>query len=82
MTDENSILHRIRGLVDDEHRLRDALQRGEITDDAELVRVRRIEEELDQCWDLLRQRRARAGMHQDPDDAEARPVETVERYLQ
>jgi hypothetical protein len=82
MTDESSILHRIRELVDDEHRLRGALQRGEIADDEEVVRVRRIEEELDQCWDLLRQRRARAEMGQDPDEAEARPTGTVEGYIQ
>jgi hypothetical protein len=37
---------------------------------------------LDQCWDLLRQRRARREMGQDPDDARVRPPEVVERYQQ
>jgi uncharacterized protein DUF2630 len=38
--------------------------------------------ELDRCWDLLRQRRARRDAGQDPDLAEARPERTVEGYLQ
>jgi hypothetical protein len=38
--------------------------------------------ELDRCWDLLRQRRARRSAGQNPDEAHARDGETVERYLQ
>jgi hypothetical protein len=41
-----------------------------------------VEVELDQCWDLLRQRRAKEEFDQDPDDAEARSAGTVENYEQ
>ena len=41
-----------------------------------------MEVELDQCWDLLRQRRAKEEFGQDPDDAEARSAGTVENYRQ
>jgi hypothetical protein len=45
-------------------------------------RLRAIEVALDQCWDLLRQRRARRATGQDPDDAVARPADVVENYQQ
>jgi hypothetical protein len=41
-----------------------------------------LEVELDQCWDLLRQRRARREFGQDPNDARVRPASVVERYKQ
>jgi hypothetical protein len=41
-----------------------------------------LQENLDQCWDLLRQRRARRAAGLNPDEAQVRPVETVEHYLQ
>ena len=44
--------------------------------------LRAVEVELDRCWDLLRQRRARRDAGGDPDDAQTRDAETVERYLQ
>ena len=44
--------------------------------------LRRIEEQLDQCWDLLRQRRARLDAGENPDDATVRPVGEVEGYKQ
>jgi hypothetical protein len=69
------ILHRIRSLVDEEHTLRD----GEGND---ADRLRQVEEQLDQCWDLLRQRRARREFDQDPDEAAVRPADTVEHYRQ
>ena len=47
-----------------------------------MVRLEQVSIELDRCWDLLRQRRARRAAGQDPDEAEARPADTVERYLQ
>jgi hypothetical protein len=50
--------------------------------DEERARLRQLEIQLDQCWDLLRQRRARSEFGEDPDDAKARPPEVVERYLQ
>ena len=53
---------------------------GEITVDEEHARLRSVEVELDQCWDLLRQRRAKREFGQDPDDAEVRSERTVEGY--
>lgn len=81
MTDDLDIQHRIHALIDEEHRLREALGRAEITPDEEHQRLRRVEVELDQCWDLLRQRRARREYGRDPHQAEARPEGTVEGYL-
>jgi hypothetical protein len=51
-------------------------------DDEGQARLRSVEVELDQCWDLLRQRRARAEFGEDPDDARSRSAGTVEGYLQ
>lgn len=79
---ESDILARIQRLVDDEHRLRDQLAAGEITTEEEHAELRQVEEHLDQCWDLLRQRRARVEAGQDPEDAAPRPVDEVEGYLQ
>ncbi|MFD6096301.1 DUF2630 family protein [Nocardiopsis flavescens] len=76
---DNDILSTIRGLMDEEHALRDtpgglsAEERG---------RMKEVEQALDQCWDLLRQRRAREEHGQDPEDARARPVSEVENYRQ
>jgi hypothetical protein len=73
---DNEIIDRIRALVDEEHQMRDP---GAAVDDARLAR---LEETLDQCWDLLRQRRARREFGEDPDQASVRDVDTVERYRQ
>jgi hypothetical protein len=75
MTDDGDILQRIQGLVDEEHALRDHGHPDQ-------ERLRQLEEQLDQCWDLLRQRRARREFDQDPGDAEARSTSTVEHYQQ
>jgi hypothetical protein len=80
MADDPSIQDRIGSLIDEEHRLRSALQAGKITVDEEHARLRSVEVELDQCWDLLRQRRARREFGQDPDGAEVRSERTVEGY--
>jgi hypothetical protein len=79
---DTSITHRISELVDEEHRLRAQLQEGAISADEEHARLRALEEELDQSWDLLRRRRAAREAHQNPDEVEARPVSEVETYLQ
>lgn len=81
MTDE-SVLGRINDLVEEEHRLRRQLAAGEISSDEEHARLRTLEEALDQCWDLLRRRRAALREGQDPDTVHARPVTEVEGYLQ
>ena len=77
MNDED-ILTRIQALVEEEHSLRDETGGG-VPDQA---RLRQVEESLDQCWDLLRQRRAKKDSGEDPNDAEARPVSEVEGYRQ
>ncbi|HZA77393.1 MAG TPA: DUF2630 family protein [Acidimicrobiales bacterium] len=79
--DDAEVIGRIGALVDEEHALeRDVGQQGPDSDAA--ARLRELEVALDQCWDLLRQRRARRDMGQDPDEARVRPPEVVERYQQ
>lgn len=79
--DDEQILRQINELVDEEHRLRERRQSGDMDADDERARLRHLEEALDQCWDLLRQRRARREFGQDVAEAAPRPVEQVERYL-
>ncbi|MFW3172590.1 DUF2630 family protein [Geodermatophilus sp. CPCC 206100] len=76
--DEKDLLSRIHALVDEEHQLRES---GEHTDD-QRARMSEVEAQLDQCWDLLRQRRAKRQYGEDPDEASARPEQQVEGYLQ
>lgn len=80
--DDKAILGRISALVADEHELRERHLRGELTDAEEHERLRWLEESLDQCWDLLRQRRARQQAGLDPTRARPRPTTEVEGYLQ
>ncbi|MBP2330981.1 hypothetical protein JOF56_011366 [Kibdelosporangium banguiense] len=79
---ESEIFAQIRTLVDREHELRERSVAGEIDSAEERAQLRTLEESLDQCWDLLRQRRARRGAGEDPDAAEVRPAQQVEGYLQ
>ncbi len=79
--EDEKVLDSIQRLSEEEHELREREGRGELTGD-EPARLRAIEERLDQCWDLLRQRRARRRADLDPDDAHARPIDTVEGYVQ
>jgi hypothetical protein len=80
--DDSNILARIREMVEAEHELRRTMQDdpGEFPDAAQ--QLRDLEQSLDQCWDLLRQRRAHREFAQDPDESQPRPREQVERYLQ
>lgn len=78
---DSETLARIRELVTAEKALRAELQHGQITESEEHQRLRRIEVELDQCWDLLRQRRALRDIGGDPREAEVRPAGQVEGYL-
>jgi Protein of unknown function (DUF2630) len=80
MTDD-PIFARIDDLVNTERELRVKLAAGEISREDEQARLSQIETDLDRCWDLLRQRRAKREFGDDPDDAEARPAGTVEGYL-
>jgi hypothetical protein len=75
----DDLIRQIDELVDEEHQLRSRV--GDVSD-ADRARLRELEVQLDQCWDLLRQRRARAEFGEDPEDAATRSPEVVERYLQ
>jgi len=84
-TDPNKdadILAQVNELVAEEKELRAKLQHGEIDETEEHRRLRGLEVQLDQCWDLLRQRRALRDAGADPEQAEVRDADTVERYLQ
>ncbi len=80
MADEHDILGRVHDLVESEHRLRAQLEAGELTAAEEHDRLRDVEQALDQCWDLLRRRRAASQYGQDPDAVQARSVRDVEGY--
>ncbi|MGK5684424.1 DUF2630 family protein [Actinoplanes sp. URMC 104] len=80
--DDKTVLSRINGLVDEEHKLRGQLSRGEISSDEEHARLKELEEALDQCWDLLRRRRAARESGNDPNTEQAHSVSEVESYLQ
>ena len=71
----------IEQLVAEEHELWERESSGAANDD-DRRRLEAVKVSLDQCWDLLRQRRARREAGLDPDRAEARPPEVVERYEQ
>jgi predicted nuclease with TOPRIM domain len=81
MAPENNPLARIHELVEEERELRDRLLRKEISADEEHARLRALEVQLDQCWDLLRQRRALRETGGDPREAKVRPPDEVEGYL-
>jgi hypothetical protein len=78
--DDHEVIERIDALIAEEHDLHQRHPDG--LDDDETERLRDLEVRLDQCWDLLRQRRARRHAGQDPDAAEARTEGTVEGYQQ
>jgi hypothetical protein len=73
---DRSVLGHIGRLVEEEHRL---YNQGTNTDE-DRDRLKNIQVELDQCWDLLRQRRARREFGEDPAKARVRPPEVVENY--
>jgi hypothetical protein len=78
---DQDILAQVNKLVAEEQRLREALQHREIDESEEHQRLRAVEVQLDQCWDLLRQRRALRDSGKDPREAEVRPGDKVEGYL-
>ncbi len=80
--DDKEILGRIDELIKTEHQLREKLAEGQLSEGEEQARLQTAEEALDQCWDLLRQRRARREFGEDPEQAAARPAPEVEGYLQ
>ena len=74
---DKTILAHIGELIEEENRLKNA---AAAPPDAH-TRIRHLEEQLDQCWDLLRQRRAKREFGEDPDGAKVRDVTTVEGYI-
>ena len=79
--DDASIHDTIEQLVAEEHELWRRESDGDVTD-LDRERMKKLQVSLDQCWDLLRQRRALRSAGLDPDTAEARRTEVVEHYEQ
>lgn len=81
MTTDQDILSTISSLVAEEKDLRERRERDAADAETELTRLREVETQLDQCWDLLRQRRAKVEFGEDPSAATVRPPDEVEGYL-
>ncbi len=79
---DKEILGHIDELIKTEHELRAKVADGSLSSEAERTQLRTVEESLDQCWDLLRQRRARREFGEDPGDSSERPAAEVEGYMQ
>ena len=79
MADED-IITRINDLAHEEHQLFEKESEGRAST-RERERLKEIQVQLDQCWDLLHQRRARRSAGMDPDQAAVRPETTVEGYV-
>jgi hypothetical protein len=73
---DKTILHHINDLVDEENRLREAGTK----EPSQAEKLRHVGEQLDQAWDLLRQRRAKREFGEDPATAHLRDAKTVEGY--
>ncbi len=80
MTSDNGIHETITSLVEEEKTLRSRLAAGEISRDEEHERLKALEVQLDQCWDLLRQRDALRDFGGNADDASVRSADVVEHY--
>ena len=80
--DDKEILTHINELIATEHKLRQQYAAGQLTGLQEREQLRSAEEALDQCWDLLRQRRARREFGENPDESAPRPASEVEGYQQ
>ncbi len=77
--DDANVIDRINELADEEHALFERESDGRASD-ADRERLRELEIMLDQCWDLLHQRRARTSAGLDPDGSQIRDARTVEGY--
>ena len=78
--DDREVIDRINQLAKEEHNLFEKESRGEASE-TDQERLRRLEVSLDQCWDLLHQRRARRAAGLSPDEASVRDEKTVEGYV-
>jgi hypothetical protein len=79
---DDDVLANIQQLADEEHELYERHRAGTPLSDDEHRRLNELQVRLDQCWDLLRQRRARREFGDDPTAARARDESTVEGYQQ
>lgn len=79
--DDRDILKNINVLVDEEHELMQQAEQGGL-DDEERARMHELQVQLDQCWDLLRQRRARREFGLNPEEVQVRDPNIVEHYQQ
>lgn len=77
---DDELFARIKQLTDEEHDLEQ--QHGDEMPAHKLERLEELRTALDQCWDLLRQRRARREFGLDPSEARPRPTDVVEGYQQ
>jgi hypothetical protein len=81
MADQDTdVIERIEQLAHEEHALFEKESRSEAST-RERSRLKEIQVQLDQCYDLLRQRRARRAAGLDPDGAAVRDETTVEGYI-
>lgn len=76
---DDAVLNSINSLMGEEHALLRKAEAGGL-DEADTQRLHALKVQLDQCWDLLRQRRAKRDFGMNPDDAEVRDASTVEGY--
>jgi hypothetical protein len=79
--DDSQILNSINKLVEEEHELMKQAEGGQL-DETGHARMHEVEIKLDQCWDLLRQRRARREFGLNPEEAKVREENIVEHYQQ
>lgn len=79
MEDQN-LINQIDKLAREEHKLFELGTHNKATE-KDLARLRQLQAMLDQCWDLLRQRRAKREFGQDPNDAEPRDERTIRNYI-
>lgn len=77
--DDQKVIDQINALAHEERQLLDRKSKGTATSD-DVARLKRLEVSLDQCWDLLRQRRALREYGRNPDEATLRDEKTVENY--
>jgi len=77
---DQEVIDRIESLASEEHELFAKESRGEAST-RERARLKEIEIQLDQLYDLLRQRRARRAAGLDPEEAIPRDADTVEGYV-
>jgi hypothetical protein len=80
MTGDRDVLGHINDLAHEEHELFEKESRGEASA-TDRERLKDLGVQLDQCWDLLHQRRARRSAGLDPDEADVRDERTVEGYV-